>query len=132
MSKIKRKTMRKYRRVLALYVHFATDGQWDYSDEAAEKMFRCESLGEYALQTLINERNGYAIGKHWKDLTVQMWSEDIQKGPTFLTKSELLSDPATCWDMLPTIKSLPDWKSGGMERFLRSWAEMEIRHTRFV
>lgn len=109
MKTIKRKTLKKYRRVLALYVRYAQSGHWDFSDQAAEKMFRCEALGEYKLDALLDEKNGFAIGKHWKDLTVEMWREDIAKA--HLTKAELLSDRSICCDMRPTILSLEDHPS---------------------
>lgn len=105
-QKVKARTLKRYRRVLATYVRFAQGGDWDYSDAAAEQMFRCEALGEYSLSALLDARNGFAIGKHWKDLTVEMWREDIEKG--YLRKVELLRDTALPLDMISEIAKLPD------------------------
>jgi len=35
--------------------------------------------------------NGYIVGKHWMDVTVKMWNEDIKRGLLF--KFELYQDP---------------------------------------
>lgn len=66
---------RKWWRMAEIYKLF-TGEQWDFSQDAAEAMYRHESLGERTLLMLIGEGNGFAIGKHWKDWHVEQWCND--------------------------------------------------------
>jgi hypothetical protein len=82
-----------------VYIHFATAydcSDADFSDEAALKMYKAESLGgphkfPYHEKT-DGKFNGYALGKHFMDLQMTMWKEDIKSGILF--KHELLNDSA--------------------------------------
>ena len=68
---------------------------YDFSDEAASTMFSYESTGCPVLR--YNERNGkglyngFAVGKHWMDVLLADWKDDIRNG--LLSKYEILSDP---------------------------------------
>lgn len=68
------------------------DPKLDYSDEAAREEFEYETFGRGDLKSSLFSRdryNGFAVGKHWMDVTVQMWLEDIPRG---LLKREELYD----------------------------------------
>jgi hypothetical protein len=59
--------------------------QVDYSEEAAQEMYRFETYGEGTLkQGLFSDPtrtpNGYAVGKHWSDAQVKTWIEDLYRG----------------------------------------------------
>lgn len=58
----------------------------DFSDSAMIELFNHESYG-----TKLTEKNGFALGKKWMNVTVSAWKEDIQAGLLF--KIELLEDP---------------------------------------
>lgn len=60
-------------------------------------MYIFESTGKGDLkQNLFDATNGYANGKHWMDITVKMWKEDIKAG--LLSKWELyLELPGIHW-----------------------------------
>ena len=76
-----------------MYKRFAIDEPgMDFSEEAAQAMFDYESEGhgDLSLSIFSNTRNGYAIGKHWMDVTISMWKEDLVFGT--LTKQELIQD----------------------------------------
>jgi hypothetical protein len=57
----------------------------DFSDEKLIELFNGESYG-----TFVSANNGFAHGKKWLSLNVEMWKEDIQKG--YLLKRELYED----------------------------------------
>ena len=84
------RTSRKWRKMAPLYKHFA-GGDYDFSDEAALAMFLFESrgIGNLSLDLMSAQPNGYAVGKHWMDVSVAMWNEDLRMG--LLTKSEIYS-----------------------------------------
>jgi hypothetical protein len=80
-----------------VYVFFAKAydcGDADFSDEAALRMYKAESLGGSHkfpyYENIDGKFNGYALGKHFMDLQLKMWKEDIQSGILF--KYELLDD----------------------------------------
>ena len=84
----------------------------DFSEQAAEEMYRYESYGEGDCSSGIfaNGRiNGYAHGKHMLNLQFDAWREGIALGLT--TKQELLTDPTLdqAWlaEVLPTIPAAP-------------------------
>ena len=76
-----------------LYRIFANDWKHivDLSDEAMIEMFNHESYGKS-----ISKNNGFALGKKWLNVQVEMWKEDIAKGLFF--ERELREDP-----------KYPDW-----------------------
>lgn len=81
-----------------LYRYFAKPWEHvlDFSDEALVEMYNSESYG-----TKIDPKNGYLVGKHWLNVTVTMWKEDLALGTLF--KHELYSDP-----------DLPNWWLDGI------------------
>lgn len=97
----------KYRRMCEVYKLFGRDWQhlFDYSDDAMVEMFNHESLG-----LPLSEKNGYALGKKWMDVTVEMWKEDIKKGLLFIF--ELYEDDRyPRWWLDIVFKSYPEkWK----------------------
>ena len=78
----------KYRRMAAIYHHFASAfSGLEFSDAALTAMHEHESRGVGKPSLL----NGFAVGKKWMDVTVAMWLEDI---PRMLAPVELYQDPA--------------------------------------
>lgn len=63
------------------------DPQLDYSDQAAEEMYLYETKGEGNLSMGLFEvkgkTNGYAVGKKWMNVHIEMWKKDIQEGIIF-------------------------------------------------
>lgn len=91
MSKISK----KWWNTAEAYKYFAQGfGNLDFSDEAAQNMYNYESQGKPLIKyNELQENgmyNGYAVGKHWMDVTLTMWKEDISDG--ILLKVELLED----------------------------------------
>jgi hypothetical protein len=84
----------KFFRMSEIYRHFSEP--WahlcDFSDEARHSMYRFESRGT-PLPPYSDPRrlNGYQLGKHWMDVTVAMWKDDLAKGLLF--RQELYSEP---------------------------------------
>lgn len=76
---------RKWWRIAEIYKRFATESGLDFSDDAAVEMYRFESAGKGDLRNGLfgGKLNGYAIGKHWMDVTIKMWREDIASGLLF-------------------------------------------------
>lgn len=72
-----------------VYRHFAkqTRCPLDFSEEAAREMYESETHGKGSP----SERNGYAIGKRWMDVTLANWLEDL--GTPLLLSWELYLDP---------------------------------------
>jgi hypothetical protein len=70
-----------------------SDKCFDLSEEAAYEAFLHESQGKgnHKFGIVANSKNGYIIGKHWMDVTVKMWKEDIQNH--LLKKEKLYQDP---------------------------------------
>lgn len=91
------KISKKYTKIVEAYKYFARDfaDTADFSDEAKKNMYSYETFGrprvKYSEITPNGLYNGFAIGKHWMDVTLSMWREDIQSG--FLTKYEIYNDP---------------------------------------
>lgn len=80
-----------------IYRRFATGWEpcCDFSDQALVEMFEWESFGRGNLKFgLFNNNggkyNGFAVGKHWMDVTIAMWREDLRTGMLF--KKELQAD----------------------------------------
>jgi len=72
---------KKFRRQAELYKYFARHWEHvlDFSDEALLQRFNSESYGTY-----VHEKNGYLVGKHWLNVTVSCWKEDIAMGCLFV------------------------------------------------
>jgi hypothetical protein len=91
------KPSKKWMATAKVYVFFAKAYDFecaDFSDEAALKMYQAESLGgsyKFSYHEKFNGNfNGYALGKHFMDLQLKMWKEDIIDG--ILLKRELIFD----------------------------------------
>lgn len=84
------KISRKWRRMQAVYLYFA-EGRFDLSEDAALEMYQYESCGQgdLGLGLFSGSINGYAVAKHWLNVTVSMWKEDLAGG--LLLKGELYS-----------------------------------------
>ena len=78
----------------------------DYSEESVQEMFLWEShgIGELKICLFNDERvNGYMVGKHWMDVTVKLWREDIRKG--MLLRNELYDEfPQWHWWLDKVLK----------------------------
>jgi hypothetical protein len=69
-------------------LHFCKrKNEYDFSDEAAWEMYQFESTGTPKLYLTSETTNGFLVGKHWMDVTIKMWQEDLDKG--LLTMNEL-------------------------------------------
>jgi hypothetical protein len=64
-----------------IYKLFGYESSYDYSGQSLQECFESESLGERI--DISQTNNGYIIGKHWMDVTVKMWRQDIQQGILF-------------------------------------------------
>lgn len=89
------KISKKYGAITEAYKFFANDfsGSADFSEQAKRDMYSYETFGAPVRKYNImynGQYNGYAIGKHWMDVTLAMWREDIIAGN--LTKFELFND----------------------------------------
>lgn len=77
-----------------IYRYFAGEEDYlDFSEESAIRAYLWETRGEGNFKSnLFNNdvKNGYVIGKHWMDVTVGMWLQDIRSG--WLKKSELYEE----------------------------------------
>ena len=59
----------------------------DFSDAAASEMFLFETTGIGDLKICLfnaGKLNGYVVGKHWMDVTLALWLEDLQRGVLFI------------------------------------------------
>jgi hypothetical protein len=79
----------KYQPIYRLF----SEDHFDFSDEAALDAYLWETRGQgnHKLGVCENKTNGYVVGKHWMDVTIRMWREDIKSG--VLKKEELYQDP---------------------------------------
>lgn len=87
---------KKYLKIAEGYLYFSKSyDHIDDSDEAMRNMYSYETFGHPRIKYNELQENGkynaYAIGKHWMDVTIAMWREDIINGN--LIKFELLNDP---------------------------------------
>lgn len=73
-----------------IYKIFAENWRCDFSDDAALEMYAFESRGIGNVSVATKRENGlyngFAAGKHWMDVTIKMWKEDIPKGLLFATE----------------------------------------------
>lgn len=70
-----------------LYKHFANNESLDFSKDAKKELYKAETFGKGNP----HYRNGYAIGKKWLNVQVEMWFEDIAAGMLYI--EELYNDP---------------------------------------
>lgn len=97
------KPTNRWLRMAEIYKRFARPNAQicDFSDKAAEAMFDFESQGIGDLRlNLFNKMddgkfNGFAIGKHWMDVTISMWKEEMRARLLFI--DELLEDFPEWW-----------------------------------
>lgn len=88
---------KKYNKIAESYLYFAKSYSDIYDDSVTSKenMYSFETFGKPRIKYNELQANGkynaYAIGKHWMDVTIAMWKEDIINGN--LKKFELLDDP---------------------------------------
>jgi hypothetical protein len=75
-----------------IYRYFSEE-HFDFSDEAAMEAYLWETrgIGNMKINLFDNKINGYVVGKHWMDVVVKMWREDIKR--KLLFKHELYNDP---------------------------------------
>lgn len=83
------KISRKWKRLKPIYRHFGGDSpNLDYSDKAALDAFTCETYGNPKITLgVMNKQekyNGYFIGKHWMDVTIKQWLQDLGTGILFI------------------------------------------------
>jgi hypothetical protein len=58
----------------------------DYSEVSAREMYLFETRGEGDLTSGLfgkNKENGYAVGKKWMNVHIEMWKRDILSGLLF-------------------------------------------------
>lgn len=77
----------------------------DFFEESALEMFCCETYGGKP-----KDINGYYWGKHWMDVTITMWNEDLQKNPPILLLCELYEDERFPDWWLDKVLKPPEWQ----------------------
>ena len=91
------KVSKKYHKIAEAYQYFCGNMDADFSEQAKLDMFCYESFGKpvvkYDIPQSNGQYNGYAVGKHWMDVTIAMWIEDLNNGSRVISKHELLNDP---------------------------------------
>lgn len=96
---------KKYERICPVYEYFASSFDVDLSDEAKVRFYNYETFGTPIVkyyEPYNGMFNGYAVGKHWMDVNMAMYKEDLLARN--LTKFEIYSDP----DVPQVVK---DWIS---------------------
>lgn len=94
---------KKYHRISDAYKFFAMSFDADFSEESRIRFYNYETHGTPVVKYNVpysGKYNGYAIGKHWMDVNLAMYREDLKSGN--LTKHELYSDD----DIPPLIKEI--------------------------
>lgn len=72
----------RWREQAAMYLVFARGyAKLDRSEEAAREMYRYESTGKGLPDPW---GNAYYVGKHWLNVTVVDWIEDLHNGRLFI------------------------------------------------
>ena len=61
--------------------------QLKYDETSLLEMFKYETLGEAIANP---EINGFYVGKHWMDVNISMWNEELKTG--YLNRLELYDD----------------------------------------
>lgn len=83
------KPSKKWAKMAEIYKLFSDHHEnIDFSNQALQEMFEYETFGKGDLRLNIfanknGKFNGYAVGKHWMDVTIAMWKEDIKEGLLF-------------------------------------------------
>lgn len=107
------------------YKYFVGDMEnLDFSNKAKIDMFGYESGGkpDVHFNAKYNGRyNGYAVGKHWMDVTLAMWREDVAKG--LLTKHELYNDDDVPEVIKEMVSKFYRWRL--MKNFL-TWRRQDV------
>lgn len=89
------KPTKNWLRIQPIYKYFASDlDNVDFSDQAAIDAYLWESrgIGNFKFGLFSNHiANGYVVGKHWMDVTIQMWRQDLKDG--LLSRIELYREP---------------------------------------
>lgn len=99
----------RWKRIAQIYVYFAySNDSMDFTPEAAKAFYGYESTGTprvaYHEKQPNGLYNGFAVGKHWMDVQLSMWAEDLMRGD--IAKCELLDD----LDDLPAVRSfIAEW-----------------------
>ncbi len=101
---------KKYKKIADGYLYFSKSyTNIDVSEKAMQDMHSFETFGFPRIKYNEIQENGkynaYAIGKHWMDVTIAMWREDIINGN--LIKFELLDDPEIPEFVKTIIPKLP-------------------------
>lgn len=117
------KPSKRWLKIAKIYKFFAEPWKHicDFSDEAAIEMYIFESKGvgdiSVGKRRMNDLYNGFAVGKHWLDVTVTMWREDVQAG--ILWANELFDD-----------ERLPHWflVKSGFRDTRKAWEEWEKNH----
>jgi len=81
---------KKYTLISDAYKYYASDFNADFSEEARIAFYNFETFGQPTIkynQQYNGQYNGYAVGKHWLDVNLAMYREDIAIGN--LTKHEI-------------------------------------------
>ena len=88
------KVTRKWIRMSKIYQQFCpVEDCYDFGPTSEQEMFLHESTGKPKLSLVdrkFGKYNGFVVGKHWMDVTVKMWKEDIDNG--LLNRDELEKD----------------------------------------
>jgi hypothetical protein len=92
------KLSKKWKEKAKLYRRFADENkELDWSDEAAAEMYLYESYGivptwtgdwHYYDRRINGLYNGYFVGKHWLDVSIAMWKEDLRDKLLFIEELE--------------------------------------------
>lgn len=89
----------KFKKMCEVYRLFAEP--WahvcDFSDKAMQEMFEFETFGRGRIEitgfnTMGIKSNGFAVGKKWVNVTVEMWLDNIQRFGLEYQAKELLKD----------------------------------------
>ena len=104
------KISQKWKRMSEAYVYSTKSfNMCDFSEKSARDMFDFESTGEpkivYYEKYHDGLYNGYVVGKHWYDVNLSFWIEDLRSG--LITKYELLSNNDIPEIVKEKIKTLP-------------------------
>ena len=78
-------TSKRWKDSAEMYKYFSKGfGSLSFSDKAAKDMYDYESTGkpifQYYDKRYNGKCNGYAVGKHWMDVNIAMWKEDMLSG----------------------------------------------------
>jgi hypothetical protein len=106
-----------------IYRMFCGEGEsYDFSEQSALEAFLYESSGRGPLTSGPYDRqpngkfNGYAVGKHNMDVTIGVWTKDIQDGILFKFELYEQLEEQYHWWLDKVIKNIPqgsffkDWK----------------------